>query len=67
MYPSTKRRISHLICQPCIVGKHSACPSSECPCLCNDEDARFPSKTASDQGPPMLVEAIDERDRALSA
>jgi hypothetical protein len=59
MYPSAERRISQRICQPCIAGNHSACPSPDCPCLCNDPDAKLPSKKTFGPGPRFEYEAVD--------
>jgi hypothetical protein len=44
-YGSAYRRAKQHMCQSCIAGNHSACPSCACPCLCNDPDSRLPAKT----------------------
>ena len=54
LYGSARRRVLHHICQPCLSGNHSACPSFDCPCLCNDEDLRFPMKRAFGLGPHLF-------------
>jgi hypothetical protein len=54
LYGSARRRVLHHICQPCISGNHSACPSFDCPCLCNDQDLRFPMKRVFGLGPHLF-------------
>jgi hypothetical protein len=55
-YPSAHRRLTQSMCQPCLSGKHTDCPSLHCPCLCNDEDLRLPPKTAFGGGPSLRFE-----------
>jgi hypothetical protein len=55
-YPSARRRVTRHMCQPCISGNHGACPSPDCPCLCNDEDLRLPPKRTFGSGPLLRFE-----------
>jgi hypothetical protein len=41
------RREDGCICKACIQGRHSECPSEECPCVCNDSGFQFQRESAT--------------------